>query len=278
MYSSNELAREIPRLRRFARALCGSQARGDAEIEGLLRLAQTDRSLLEGGGSPRVLLFRGLIRKWRSGIGYNALHEHLLLKECKGVDRSIAAITPRSRQAFLLSCLESFSPDEAAQILEITQNEYDDLLQEARAQILQQCATNVLIIEDEYFIAAHIEKLAKDMGHWVHGIARTHKEALNAIESMRPFIDRPGLILSDIQLADGSSGMEAVAEIAADKDIPVVFITAYPERLLTGRKNEPTYLLTKPFSDDGFMAITSQALFLAGASFGPQMNTSAAHV
>jgi DNA-directed RNA polymerase specialized sigma24 family protein len=276
MYSSNELAREIPRLRRFARALCGSQERGDAEIEGLLRLAQSDRSLFEGGGSPRVLLFRGLIRKWRSGIGYNALHEHLLLKECKGVDRSIAAITPRSRQAFLLSCLESFSPADAIEILEVTEDEYNDLLQEARAQILQQCATNVLIIEDEYFIATHIEKLAADLGHWVLGIARTHKEALSAVERMQPFIDRPGLILSDIQLADGSSGIEAVAEIAAEKDIPVVFITAYPERLLTGQKKEPTYLLTKPFSDDGFMAITSQALFLAGTSFGPRTETSAA--
>jgi CheY-like chemotaxis protein len=44
-------------------------------------------------------------------------------------------------------------------------------------------------------------------------------------------------------------------------DVPVIFITAYPERLLTGERPEPTYLITKPFLTETVMAAVGQALF-----------------
>jgi hypothetical protein len=43
--------------------------------------------------------------------------------------------------------------------------------------------------------------------------------------------------------------------------VPVIFITAYPERLLTGERPEPTFLVTKPFRPEVVKAIISQALF-----------------
>jgi hypothetical protein len=43
--------------------------------------------------------------------------------------------------------------------------------------------------------------------------------------------------------------------------VPVVVITDYPERFLTGTPPEPAFLITKPFSDDTLKAIVSQALF-----------------
>ena len=39
----------------------------------------------------------------------------------------------------------------------------------------------------------------------------------------------------------------SATEILRTFDIPVIFITAYPEKLLTGERPEPTYLIAKPF-------------------------------
>ena len=71
----------------------------------------------------------------------------------------------------------------------------------------------------------------------------------------------PGLVLADIQLADGSSGLDAVNEILTEIEVPVIFITAFPERLLTGEKPEPAFLITKPFRPEAVKAAISQALF-----------------
>jgi hypothetical protein len=41
----------------------------------------------------------------------------------------------------------------------------------------------------------------------------------------------------------------------------VIFITAFPERLLTGERPEPTFLITKPFQPETVKAAIGQALF-----------------
>ncbi len=117
-------------------------------------------------------------------------------------------------------------------------------------------STSVLIIEDEPIIAVDLETLVTDLGHTVTDVARTHREALAAIAH-----HEPGLVLADIHLADGSSGLDAVNDILAQCNVPVIFITAYPERLLTGERPEPTFLITKPFRTEVVTAIISQALF-----------------
>jgi CheY-like chemotaxis protein len=96
----------------------------------------------------------------------------------------------------------------------------------------------------------------QELGHRVTAVARTHKEAVEAARAKQP-----GLILVDIQLADGSSGVEAVNEILSWNQVPVVFITAYPDRLLTGQRPEPTFLMAKPFHVDDVRVVVSQALF-----------------
>jgi CheY-like chemotaxis protein len=87
-------------------------------------------------------------------------------------------------------------------------------------------------------------------------VARTHTEAIKLAGTKRP-----GLILSDIQLADGSSGLEAVNELLSSFEAPVIFITAYPERFLTGDRPEPAFLISKPFQPAMVSAVASQALF-----------------
>ena len=117
-------------------------------------------------------------------------------------------------------------------------------------------ATDVLIIEDEPLIAMDIEQMVESLGHRVVGTARTHKEAAALFGKTHP-----KLVLADIQLADGSSGIDAVNEILQSTSLPVIFITAFPERLLTGERPEPAFLVTKPFNPEMVKALISQALF-----------------
>ena len=111
-----------------------------------------------------------------------------------------------------------------------------------RGPVAAEIATDVLIIEDEGLIAQDIQFICEDLGHRVIGVARTHGEALELAKTRRP-----GLILADIQLADGSSGLDAVDDLLNTFEVPVIFITAYPERFLTGERPEPAFLIAKPF-------------------------------
>jgi CheY-like chemotaxis protein len=171
----------------------------------------------------------------------------------------LANITPKAREAFLLGAVEGFTVAETAIILGNTVVETQMLLEEASDSILHQVATDVMIIEDEPIIAMDLEAVLESLGHKVTGIARTEKEAIQLAASQKP-----GLVLADIQLADGSSGIDAVKNILQNITVPVIFITAFPERLLTGENPEPTFLITKPFMPEMVKAVVSQALFFNG--------------
>lgn len=152
--------------------------------------------------------------------------------------------------------LEGFSEEDAAQILECDLPTLRALVEESGRELAAEIATDVLIIEDETFIAMDIEALVQSLGHRVIGVARTHDDAVKLAKR-----NRPGLILADIQLADGSSGLDAVNELLGSLEVPVIFITAYPERFLTGQRPEPAFLIAKPFQLAVIAAVASQALF-----------------
>jgi CheY-like chemotaxis protein len=130
------------------------------------------------------------------------------------------------------------------------------LVNAAMGEITRGIRTDVLIIEDETVIALDLAAIVEDMGHSVSHIAISRSDAVKAAQT-KP----PGLILADIQLADDSSGIDAVKDILAQTRVPAIFITAYPERLLTGERPEPTFLITKPFLPDSVKAAIGQALF-----------------
>jgi len=156
----------------------------------------------------------------------------------------------------LLVALEGFSEEDAARILDCDLPTLRSLVEESGRELAAEIATDVLIIEDETFIAMDLESLVKNLGHNVIGVARTHTDAVALAKNKRP-----GLILADIQLADGSSGLDAVNELLRTFEVPVVFITAYPERFLTGERPEPAFLISKPFQPAMVSAVASQALF-----------------
>jgi len=169
---------------------------------------------------------------------------------------NLATLPSQARHAFLLISVEGFSIEETAEVLDVSVAEVHRLLDEATHEISRQVATDIMIIEDEPLIALDIEQMVQDLGHRVTGIARTHKEAVALFNSTHP-----KMVLADIQLADGSSGIDAVNEILKTSSVPVIFITAFPERLLTGERPEPAFLVTKPFNPDMVKALISQALF-----------------
>lgn len=251
------LAPHLPYIRRYARALTGDQTTGDHYVRVALEaLAAGDRSL-DADLSPRVALYRVFHAIWlSSGAQLEARREDSIATGGDDAAQRLLRIAPRSRQAFLLTALEGFTPTEAAQILDCDFGEVERLISDAQAEIDAELATDVLIIEDEPVIAADIEALVKELGHQVIDIAATRGEAVDAVAR-----HTPGLVLADIQLADGSSGIDAVKDILGRMDVPVIFITAFPERLLTGERPEPTFLITKPFQPETVKAAIGQALF-----------------
>src|SRR5271168_2272635 len=255
MSISDAVAPHISFLRRFARALSGTQVAGDAYVAATLEEILADPDCLDAELDPKIALYKLFLRNWRIVPANNRVDDPTFGDEVSA-SRNLAAISLEPRIAFLLSAVESFSPREIAQTLDCSEAEAVDLIDRAGREISEQIRTSVLIIEDEPLIALDIQTLVEQLGHDVATIARTHTEAVRAALKRRP-----GLILADIQLADGSSGLDAVNEILGTREVPVIFITAFPERFLTGQAPEPAFLITKPFSADSVKAVISQALF-----------------
>jgi CheY-like chemotaxis protein len=247
------LAPHLPYVRRYARALTGDQATGDNYVRVALEALAAGEQQLPASMTPRVALYHVFHTIW---VSTGARLEDSSGTESGDPSSRLMRIAPRSRQAFLLTALEGFTPSEAAQILDADVHEIERLIGDAQGEIDAELATDVLIIEDEPIISADIDSLVRELGHTVTSIATTHDEAVDAVARQRP-----GLVLADIQLADGSSGIDAVKDILKRIDVPVIFITAFPERLLTGERPEPTFLITKPFQPETVKAAISQALF-----------------
>jgi DNA-directed RNA polymerase specialized sigma24 family protein len=254
MTVAREIAPHLPYLRRFARALSGSQSSGDAYVVATLEALIADPDIFPRDIPPRHALYKIFLTLWSSTNTSQTASRSVYA--FSAVERNLESLTPKPRQAFLLRTVEGFSVEDVAVILGISPPEAVTLIENARKEIAKQVATDVLIIEDEPIIALDIEAMVEELGHNVIGIARTHSQALELVN-----IRKPGLVLADIQLADGSSGLEAVNDILNDIEVPVIFITAYPERLLTGDKPEPAFLITKPFQPESVKAAISQALF-----------------
>jgi CheY-like chemotaxis protein len=260
MSVSDQISVQLPYLRRYARALTGSQNSGDAYVRATLEAALADQELRSDIARSRAALYGAFTRIWTtSHVDEPApalqgdLHE-------QAAQSRLAQIAPAHRQALLLTTVEEFSREDTASILDLEVGDIDALVQQAIEEIESESTTDVLIIEDEPLISMQLEGLVSELGHNVVGTAATRTQALEIFKR-----NPAGLVLADIQLADGSSGIDAVEDLLKFGDVPVIFITAYPERLLTGERPEPTYLVTKPFQEGTVRAAISQALFFGSS-------------
>ncbi|MDQ6433589.1 response regulator [Mesorhizobium sp. LHD-90] len=255
MTLSASIAPHLPYLRRFSRAVSGSQQSGDALVAAMLEAIVSDVNIFPDATNARIGLYK-VFAKLFTSVAIRVPDDHAATGWERHAAANLTALSPRPRQAFLLVAVEGFSDEEAAEILDADVPEFNRLLAQASAEISRQVATDIMIIEDEPLIAMDIEQMVESLGHRVVGIARTHAEATAMFGKTRP-----RMILADIQLADGTSGIDAVNEILSSTSLPVIFITAFPERLLTGDRPEPAFLVTKPFNPEMVKALISQALF-----------------
>jgi CheY-like chemotaxis protein/DNA-directed RNA polymerase specialized sigma24 family protein len=244
-FQRDDLIRALPYARRYARALTGSQPAGDALVADCLRATlDPAASALDDGtetlSDARHVLYRGVTRRFEAGGGGHDTQDGL---------------TVRQRQLLLLTSLEDVSAADAAPILGIAPGEAEAGLADARDRLRATTATDVLIIEDEPIIAMDLEELVQSCGHRVVGVAATETEAIALAKRTRP-----GLILADINLGLGGDGSNAVSAILAVHFAPVIFVTAYPERLLTGDAIEPAFVITKPFEPLTLAIATYQAV------------------
>ena len=229
--ASDTIQHQLPYLRRYARAVTGAAAQGDLAVEQMLETLLADLT----GQITRVTLFRAL--------------DIALAGRSRG--------SPPARRALLLTAMEGFTQADGAAILGVPETELASLLALAESDLADAPASRICIIEDEPLIGASLSQIATSLGHTVTGVLSTHTGAVAHALS-----EKPDLILADIQLADGSQGTEAVAEIRRTLAVPAIFITAFPERLLSGRSGEPTFLIPKPFKPSHVKAVITQALFL----------------
>ncbi len=253
---TSKIGANLPFLRRYARALTGSQTEGDKYAVVALEAILSDMSLFDHEVSDKVALFKVFHSIWStSGATFSDSETGVAAK----AQHHLSRLTSGTREALLLHTIEEMTFDEVASVLNISKDEAQKLVDIAYSEMAKSLAGRVMIIEDEAIIAMDLEAIVADMGHVVTGIARTADAAVDLYNK-----EKPHLILSDIQLADGSSGIDAVNSIVADDpELPVIFITAFPERLLTGEGPEPAFLISKPYTEDQVRSAVSQAMFFS---------------
>lgn len=242
------IAAELPYLRRYARTLTGSQSIGDSAVRETLQAMIAAPDEIDQDAPVRPELYRVFHRIWSDSS----------LRSIDMPGAIVGSLPRRLRKALLLTTIEGFSIEETAHILEMNAAEVDEFVTQARNEIHSMLSAKIMIIEDEAIIALHLKSLMVSMGNDVAAIVRTESEAIATAAQVEP-----ELILADVNLADGSSGIDAVRHILTTMTVPVIFITAFPEKLLTGEGDEPAYVISKPFDPDNVVATVWQALLVS---------------
>jgi CheY-like chemotaxis protein len=230
--TQQEMIAALPYARRFARALTGSQGEGDGLVGRAIGLMPQDMP-------PRLGFYAAIAQLMRDS----------------GADADGGGLTPMQRQLLLLTALEEVPLADAARVMGLTLEAATDEVSRARHDLRQVAATDILIIEDEPVIAMDLQMLVQGCGHRVAGVAMTEREAVR-IAAERPV----GLILADVNLGRGGSGIAAVQAIMRSVSTPVIFVTAYPELLLTAEGVEPAFIVRKPFDPLSLAISTYQAV------------------
>lgn len=254
MHQKDGRAYNIPSLRRYARALTG-----DVQLGRLLTQLAIE-SCEQAQQSSVFDAYHAISNLWLTRFPqFNS--KQLNLRNPEQV--RIASMRPAAREAFLLTSLEGFTVTDAAIILSTTADNVQRLVASALDDVRDLATSRVLIIEDEFFIARHLEKIVCDLGHVVAAKARTMTDAVQAFER-----EQPDLVLSDIAIDGDGSGIAAVLSMIRSRgSLPAVFISAYPERLLCEKRPQPTYIIGKPFTDEAVRTAIAQLLYFDSGSY-----------
>jgi CheY-like chemotaxis protein len=106
----------------------------------------------------------------------------------------------------------------------------------------------VLIVEDEWFVAWHLEHLVRDLKYDVCGLVADGEGAVEQAADLEA-----DLVLMDISLSGDMDGIEAARRIRQNRDTPIIFITAYSDAATLARIKElvpRAPVLAKPISPE----------------------------
>jgi DNA-directed RNA polymerase specialized sigma24 family protein/CheY-like chemotaxis protein len=255
MAQPDPIIAHVPYLRRHARLLTGSQELGDEFVRLCLELVVAEPQWLEGD-NLRVQLFRAFHAAW------SRVHETIADESTMGevelverVRQGLAGLPSAERRTLALIVVEEFTYEDTAYILGITVDQVRRSVAKARSELLSRVSVSVLIIEDEQIVASDIARIVEDMGHRVAGMAAHQAQSVSLAEELKP-----GLVLADIRLEDDGDGIAAAQRILEAYEVPIVFVTGYPERLLTGGGLEPAFVVAKPFDSEALKVTIAHAL------------------
>ena len=116
----------------------------------------------------------------------------------------------------------------------------------------------LMLVDDEVVIISQLEEIVVAKGHEVVGMATSGEEAIEMAKDVRP-----DLILMDIMMPGEIDGITAAEQIKAERDIPVIFLTAYSEQELVDRAKslEPLGYILKPFQERQITTAIEIALY-----------------
>ncbi len=250
---SESITSALPFLRRYARAVTGSQKQGDEWVRLCAEVILNQPGLVKVSPNTKLEVFALFHRLRQPFGGLETAGDGASVSD--RLKESLTEMAPQQRQVLLLTVLEGFTVSDAAHILGIGVDAAERSLQEARRELQRVASVRVLVIEDEAVIALDVADIVRNAGHEVVGIAATEKAAVDLAKKHSPH-----LVLADIQLRGSDSGISAVKQIMKAMTVPVIFVTGYPERLLTGTQLEPAFVISKPFDPDLLRAAIAQAL------------------
>lgn len=255
---TGQILSQLPSLRRYAGFLTGSDEKGDALVTATLEGILAGKIALCADAELRIALFRALHDVWEPP-------DEISVKSSSGVrhrgDRFEDIVSPIERAVLILTRLEGLFVSEAGYVLRMDVGIAQRRLDWAESKLEHLLDRRILIVEDNILLAMELEELIASLGHRPIGPATTRAEAVNL--AMRK---RPHLILSDIQLRDGTSGIDAVDRIRHDIDIPVIYLTAFPNQLGDRRHEPDSYVVPKPFSNSLIRSFITNALLRHGVA------------
>lgn len=244
---TRHLMEHLPYLRRYARALGGSPAQGDALVTRALERVLEDDDATD---LTRPALYRRL----------NALYDEDgrgARQSAHPVEAALCALDEADRRLYLLVNLEDVALPDAADILELAPEDAVDRLSAAREAVRARLTAVIMIVEDDAIIAFDLAETVRGMGHIVCGTAATMDEALSVAAE-----HTPTLALMDIRLAEGDNGIEVARELRRQRFLPVIFVTAFPDELAKRGLEHLGPVIPKPFTREHIEQAITRAVFM----------------
>lgn len=246
---NRDLSAFVPSLTRHAQIVAGSQQAAAEQVRLCLEMLAAQPERLSGEDC-RFDLFRAFHDLWspdRPGAAGN--HARAV-----AADLETGAANLEKCVLHLVE-VEGFCEERVAEILSIDKRRIAEILRRRKRHQGSPVHASVLIIEDDVLIAKHLNEVAQELGLTVNSVADGVEGAVTAARNQKPAV-----ILTDIQLRKGQSGLVAIRAILQRRRVPVVFVTGYPWMLdLKGERNQ-TFVVAKPFRTHALKATIIKAL------------------